>query len=248
MNLKGKVVLVTGASSGIGFGIAQTLSSYGCKVIINSKSKSKLNNASKKIQGSIPISADLSCNKQAKHFAHSIKEYTKNIDILVCNIGNSSSVVPGKESYQEWTKMFDSNFYTTTNIIENTKKMISKNTGSIVCISSICGIDYIDGAPITYSVAKAALNHYIKLSSRIFANDGIRINGVAPGNILFENSVWDKKLKKDKKAVTSLLNKNVAMKRLGTIDEISAVVAFLSSDKASFITGTIIPVDGGQLR
>ena len=144
MNLKGKVVLVTGASSGIGFGIAQTLSSYGCKVIINSKSKSKLNNASKKIQGSIPISADLSCNKQAKHFAHSIKEYTKNIDILVCNIGNSSSVVPGKESYQEWTKMFDSNFYTTTNIIENTKKMISKNTGSIVCISSICGIDYID--------------------------------------------------------------------------------------------------------
>ena len=120
--------------------------------------------------------------------------------------------------------------YTAKNLqkqrLENTKKMISKNTGSIVCISSICGIDYVDGAPITYSVAKAALNHYIKLSSRIFANDGIRINGVAPGNILFENSVWDKKLKKDKKAVTSLLNKNVAMKRLGTIDEISAVVAF----------------------
>lgn len=248
MNLKGKVALVTGASSGIGFGIAQSLSNHGCKVIMNSKSKLKLKNASKKIQGSIPIAADLSCEKQAKNFINSIKEHTKNIDILICNIGNSSSVVPGKENYKEWKKMFDSNFYTATNVIENAKNMVCKNTGSITCISSICGIDYIDGAPITYSVAKAALNHYIKLSSREFAKDGIRINGVAPGNILFEKSVWDKKLKKNKKAVISMLSKNVAMRRLGTIDEISAVVAFLSSDNANFITGTIIPVDGGQLR
>jgi len=248
MNLKEKVALVTGASSGIGFGIAQSLSNHGCKVIMNSKSKLKLRNASKKIKGSIPIAADLSCNKQAKKFISSLKEHTKNIDILICNIGNSASVVPGKENYKEWKKMFDSNFYTATNIIENAKKMIPKNTGSITCISSICGIDYIDGAPITYSVAKAALNHYIKLSSREFAKDGIRINAVAPGNILFENSVWEKKLKKNKKAVISMLSKNVAMRRLGTIDEISAVVAFLSSDNANFITGTIIPVDGGQVR
>jgi len=248
MNLKGKVALVTGASSGIGFGIAKSLSNQGCKVIINSKSKSKLKNASKKIQGSIPIAADLSCDKAADKFVNTIKEHTKYIDILICNIGNSSSVAPGKENYVEWKKMFDSNFYTATNVIESAKKMIRKNKGSITCISSICGIDYIQGAPITYSVAKAALNHYIKLSSRTFAKNGIRINGVAPGNILFENSVWEKKLKKNKKAVMSMLSKEVAMKRLGTIDEISALVTFLSSDDANFITGTIIPVDGGQLR
>lgn len=247
MNFKGKIAVVTGASSGIGFGIAQSLSNYGCKVIMNSRSKTKLKSASKKIPGSIPIAADLSCNKQAKNFINSTKKYTKTIDILICNIGNSSSVVPGKENYKEWKKVFDSNFHTTTNIIENSKKMIRKNSGSITCISSICGIEYIDGAPITYSVAKSALNHYIKLSSKVFAKDGIRINGVAPGNILFENSVWQNKLKKDKKAVNSMLSKNVAMKRFGTIDEIADVVTFLSSDKSSFITGIIIPVDGGQL-
>ena len=86
------------------------------------------------------------------------------------------------------------------------------------------------------------------MSTKKKKKNSIRINGIAPGNILFENSVWDKKILSDKKAVTHMINENVALKRFGSISEISSLVLFLSSHKSNFITGSIIPVDGGQLR
>ena len=95
MNLNGKTALVTGASSGIGFGIAQALSKAGCKVIINSKSKKRIEAASKKINNSIPIAADITCIKQAKNLTKKVKSHTKNIDILICNVGSGSSVPTG---------------------------------------------------------------------------------------------------------------------------------------------------------
>ena len=248
MELTKKIALVTGASTGIGFGIASELSKAGCKVIINSKSNRKLAAAAKKIPGSIPISADITCPEQSKKLINQVKTYTKNIDILVCNVGNGSSSTPGKEKYKDWEKMFNVNFFSATNVIENSRDIVKKNTGSIICISSICGIDYIPGAPITYSVAKAALNHYIKLSAREFAKKKIRINGIAPGNILFEKSVWDKKIQTNKKDVMQMLNNNVALKKLGSISDVTALVLFLATEQAKFITGSIIPVDGGQLR
>jgi 3-oxoacyl-[acyl-carrier protein] reductase len=248
MKLKQKTALITGASSGIGFGIASELSQIGYKVIINSKSDKKLKAAAKKIPGSIPLSADISCPEQAKNLMKKVRSHFKNIDVLVCNVGSGSSSAPGKENYEDWQKMFDVNFFSTTNIIENSRNLVTKKTGSIICISSICGIDYIPGAPITYSVAKAALNHYIKLSAREFAKNSIRINGIAPGNILFKDSVWNKKMLNNKKAVMKMLNDNVALKRFGSISEIISLVLFLSSKESEFITGSIIPIDGGQLR
>lgn len=248
MNLNKKTALVTGASSGIGFGIAQALSKAGCRVIINSKSKKRIEAASKKINNSIPIAADITCIKQAKNLIKTVKSHTKNIDILVCNVGSGSSVPTGSEKYKDWQKMFNINFFSTTNIIESSRHLVTKNSGSIVCISSICGIDYIPGAPATYSVAKAALNHYVKVSSREFANDGIRINGIAPGNILFKDSVWDTKIKENSKEVKAMLNNNVALNKFGSIEDISSLVLYLSSGNSSFITGSIVVADGGQLR
>lgn len=248
MNLNGKTALVTGASSGIGFGIAQALSKAGCKVIINSKSKQRIEAASKKINNSIPITADITCINQVKNLINKVKLHTKNIDILICNVGSGSSVPTGSEKHKDWQKMFNINFFSTTNIIENSRHLITKNSGSIVCISSICGIDYIPGAPATYSVAKAALNHYVKVSSRDFANDGIRINGIAPGNIIFKDSVWDNKIKENSKEIKAMLNNNVALKKFGSIEDVSSLVVYLSSGSSGFITGSIVVVDGGQLR
>ena len=136
MEQKEKTALVTGASSGIGFGIACDLSNAGYKVIINSRSKKKLEAASKKITGTIPIHADITCPEQSKDLLKKVRLHSDCIDVLVCNVGSGSSVAPGKESYKDWQKMFDINFFSTTNVIENSKNLITKNTGSIICISS----------------------------------------------------------------------------------------------------------------
>jgi 3-oxoacyl-[acyl-carrier protein] reductase len=114
-------------------------------------------------------------------------------------------------------------------------------------VSSICGLSVL-GAPIAYSAAKAALNSYVRGISVVLALDGVRIVGLAPGNVLFPGSTWDHKLKVDEKAVQRMLEANVPMRRLGSVSEIANVAAFLCSPKASFMTGTVVTVDGGQIK
>jgi 3-oxoacyl-[acyl-carrier protein] reductase len=80
------------------------------------------------------------------------------------------------------------------------------------------------------------------------AREGLRINAVAPGNILFQGGTWDRKLQQDKSGVEAMLEREVALARLGTPEEIAALAVFLASPRASFITGTVMVVDGGQLR
>jgi 3-oxoacyl-[acyl-carrier protein] reductase len=101
---------------------------------------------------------------------------------------------------------------------------------------------------VTYSAAKAALNATVRGLARPLAADGIRINAVAPGNILFEGGIWARKLAESKSAVDDMLAREVAMRRLGKPEEIADLVAFLGSPRAAFITGTVMVADGGQLR
>jgi len=124
---------------------------------------------------------------------------------------------------------------------------LKKTSGSVVCISSIAGIETTD-APIPYSIAKSALNSYVKNISKPFAKVGIRINAVAPGNILFKGSIWEKKLKKNKNKVLDMISTKVAMNRFGTPDEIAYAVSFLASPLSSFTTGNILVIDGGQTK
>ena len=118
----------------------------------------------------------------------------------------------------------------------------------IICISSICGCEVIPNAPITYSVAKAALNSYVKGISRPLAENNININAIAPGNLIFEGSVWEEKLKNDKIGVLEMLKKEVILNRFGTPEEISNFVIFLLSSFSSFSTGKTFIVDGGQTK
>ena len=104
------------------------------------------------------------------------------------------------------------------------------------------------GSPITYSAAKAALHAMIRGLSWPLGKTGIRINGVAAGNILHETSVWAVKIKKERKKTEAWLKKEVSLQRLGRSQEIGDVVAFLASPRASFVSGAIWVVDGGQTR
>ena len=97
-------------------------------------------------------------------------------------------------------------------------------------------------------MAKAALNAYIRGISRPFAEEGIRINGIAPGNILFTGSVWDRKIKDDASTVDKMLEENVPLKRFGKTEDVANLALWLSSHLSNFVTGAVYTTDGGQTR
>jgi len=246
--LKGKVALVTGSSKGIGKGIAKILHDEGCLVVLNGRHKNSLKSTSDEIGSQTSyFVADVTKSKNCKNLIHYILKNYGRLDILVCNVGNGTSVPTGNETTQEWKKMFEINFLSTSNIIKESEKYLIQSKGSIVCISSIAGIEFTL-APTTYSISKAALNMYVRCMSKYLATNGVRINGVAPGNIIFQGSVWEKKMESNTKHVKKLLDSEVPLRKFGTPEDIGNIVSFLVSPKNSFITGEIIIVDGGQIR
>ncbi len=248
LELNGKLALITGSTRGIGFAIAKSLLEEGCRVILNGRNESRLYSAAEQLPGKVDIFVgDTTDESVCKKMANEVKKKYETLDILVTNVGSGRSVPPGNETANEWKRVLELNLISATNIIHAFSNILTKNTGSVVSISSICGQEAL-GAPLTYSAAKAALNSYIIGVARVLGENGIRINAIAPGNILDEGGTWERKLAEDKNAVETMLKNEVALRRLGKPEEIADFVTFLVSDKAAFATGSIFTVDGGQVR
>lgn len=248
LELSGKIALITGSSKGIGYAIASFLHEEGCKVLLNGRNQNDLDVAVTSLPGATSIGGDVTSLDDAKNVISQVKEKFGKLDILVCNVGSGRSVPPGEETAEEWQRVFATNLWSTTNCVEAARHLLNISKGSIVCISSICGLEVIPGAPITYSAAKAALHAYVRGIARPLGKQNIRINAIAPGNILFEDSVWAKKLAENSDAVQTMLDRDVSLARLGSPKEIASLVAYLVSPQASFATGNIWTLDGGQVH
>jgi 3-oxoacyl-[acyl-carrier protein] reductase len=246
LELAGKVALVTGSSSGIGQGIAQSLFNEGCKVIINGRDTPRLESSAQSM-GGLWVAGDMSVAGQAQSVTRAAYEMAGRLDIVVANVGSGASVAPGTEDSMEWDRMLSLNLDSAVHTVSAARHALTESKGTVLCISSICGIAAL-GAPVAYSAAKAAMNMYVRAMSPVLARDGIRINALAPGNIWFPGSTWDRKTQQDPAQVQSMLDSSVPMRRLGTLEEIAAVATFLCSPKASFMTGSVVVVDGGQTR
>jgi 3-oxoacyl-[acyl-carrier protein] reductase len=247
LELDGKTALVSGASRGIGLAIARMLYAEGCWVALMARGQEGLDKAARDFAGqALTQACDVTDGVAAQAAVAAIAAQTGGIDVLICNAGSGASVPPGSETEAEWRRVLDINLFSALNTIAAARPHMRKG-GAIVCISSIAGLAAL-GAPVAYSAAKAALNAAVKGLARPLAGEGLRINAVAPGNILFPGGTWDRKLAENRSGVEAMLTREVALARLGTPDEIAALTVFLASPKASFITGTIQVADGGQLR
>ena len=244
MAIKKKVVFISGSSSGIGYGMAKRFLSRGLTVILNSNNKKNLLKASRSLNNCDYFVSDITNKKSILSMVKKIKKKYNRIDYLICNYGNSNF----KNNNHDIKHAFEHNFFSSVETIYSFLPLLKKNTSKIICISSICGIEKIEGAPIGYSLAKSSINSFVRIYSHQLAKLGISINAVAPGNILFPGSVWHKKMKKNKVHLRKYLIKNVPMKKLGLIDDIFSVCNLILLKSSNFVTGSIFVIDGGQTK
>ncbi len=193
LQIAGKVALITGSSRGIGRAIAKALWAEGCSVAINARTEKSLRTLESELKSRVSIHpADVTNVDFCRRIVDGVIARWGRLDIIVCNVGSGASVPSGQETPEEWRRVFAENFYATTNVIEAARTNLGKGA-AIVCISSICGTESM-GAPLTYSAAKAALNSYVRGLSRSLGPADIRINAVAPGNVLVEGGRWEERL------------------------------------------------------
>ena len=259
LELAGKVVLVAGGSRGIGLAIARQLAldglaaaaafrAEGCRVAIAARGQAGLEAAHAGLGDISTHRADTADAAAASGLIEEVLARWERLDILVTCAGTGASVPPGAETPEEWQRMMAQNLFSATNLIGAAAPALARAApASIVCVSSICGREAL-GAPVAYGAAKAALEATVKGLSRPLAKHGIRINAVAPGNILAPDGTWARKLAEDAGAVARMLAQEVPMGCLGRPEWIADAIAFLASPRAAFITGTTLVADGGQTR
>jgi 3-oxoacyl-[acyl-carrier protein] reductase len=249
-NLLGKVVLIGGASGGIGGAISRKFLQEGCKVALVGRNGEKLSKLVETLSSEFGTTNICSlvadCNRESaiNSAVKSIISQWSRLDVVVANIGDGRSDSDAIPSYDSFTNALQVNLRIAENIARATQAELNRGRGSLLFVSSIAGLQ-VTGAPTDYSVAKAALVMLSKQLSHKFAPN-IRVNCIAPGNIYFPGGRWEELLKSDPVTTETMLKTKVPLNRFGTPEEVANAVVFLSSDSASFITGSCLTVDGGQ--
>lgn len=244
MKLSGKVALVTGGSRGIGFATAKILAENGATVIITSKNQERLEKATSEIPNSIGIVADIRNKEEVKNVVNKTIEKFGKIDILVNNAGIFPKI---KQLHNidedEWNEVLDVNLTGQFRFTKETIPYLQKTSGSIINISSDAGLKAYQGFNAdAYSASKAALILLTKCWALEYAKDKIRVNCICPGVVDTDMTKPFLKTQKDKE----FMNADHPIGRIGQPEEVGKAVLYFASDDASWTTGAILAVDGGE--
>ena len=249
-NLSNKKVLITGASRGIGLAIAESFLQEGAKICLVSRGSKALFENEKKLQGAYGLESSFACKcdctniESLNSLKNKVKGKWSSLDIVVVNVGDGRSVSDALPDDEQWQKTWNSNFESALQTARIFLPMLEKSKGVLLFVSSIAGIEAF-GAPTDYSTAKTAIIALAKNMARKLAPT-VRVNVIAPGNVLFDGGSWDEKIQQDKERLDEIIKSTVPMNRFATPQEIADSAVFLCSDRASFITGATLVIDGGQ--
>ena len=251
LGLAGKVALVTGGSRGIGRMTALTLAREGCRIALCARGEDTLNETLSELRAiSTDVwgsTADVTNSADVTQFVADAANRLGGIHIVVCNVGGSVGS-PGLEgSDEDWMATLDINLLHSVRTIRAALPHLKEvRGGSVVMISSVSG--WKPGPGSQYGAAKAAEIFLASSLAWELARHAIRVNTVCPGSIMFPGGGWDNFRREHAERFAQFLTRELPAKRLGTAQEVADVVTYLVSERASWINGAMIPVDGAQGR
>ena len=244
-DLSGKVALVTGASRGIGCGIAKTLSKNGAHVVCVSRKVSDVQSVADEIIAAGGAATAVACDiSDSDNVSKLIKETVAthdHLDILVNNAGVTRDNLLMRMSEDDWNTVLNINLKAVFIAIKAVARtMMKQRNGRIINISSVVGL-MGNAGQVNYAASKAGLIGLTKSTARELASRGITANCIAPGYVATDmtNELGDE--------VRQSLNEKIPLGRIGQVEDIAYAVAFLASDEAEYITGQTLAIDGGMV-
>ena len=258
LGLKDRVALVTAASRGIGFACARELAREGARVFLCSRDEGHASEAAAKIHDETGaevkgLRADVTNNADIARFVDEAVEHAGRVDICVTNAGGPPATVFADTDVDMFRQAFEQNALSAIRLAKFVLPgMIEQKWGRIINITSVSVKQPIEGLLLSNTV-RAGLTGWAKTVSNEVAASGVTVNNVAPGYTLTERQdelaeVRGKAAGKSKQEVIETWAMQAPIRRMAAPEEIAAAVAFLASERASYITGVTLQVDGGWVR
>src|SRR6266550_5649705 len=250
-NFSGKVVIVTGATSGIGRATALRFAESGAAIAVVGRNGEALDEVSAAIQklggNSLPIQTDLIIDTApAKVVSETIEKFG-GFDVLINAAGHISSGTIENTSLEAWDKMLDINLRSVFRLMQQALPSLLKRRGNVVNVSSVTGLRSFPGV-LAYCVSKAALDQLTRCAALELAAKGVRVNAVNPGVVVTEIHKRGGMSEEQYAAFLEHSKQTHPLGRVGQAGEVAGLIYFLASDRASWITAATYSIDGGRAQ